>query len=649
MKEGRRDAPSISGHLESDRMDQQLLQTRAVFAPETVNESDRSVEVVWTTGASVLRRGLSGPYYEELDMSPSSIRMDRLNSGAPLLNSHRSDNLSDVIGVVERAWLDGDVGKARVRFSARDEVASIFEDVRSGVLRNLSVGYAVYKTERVEKDGETPTLRAVDWEPMEISVVPVGADPSAQVRAEEALSLHLQEPEEDKQPMEETRELEVAAAEPAPAIRNNAEDIQAAIAAERSRVNKIRNSVRAAGLPENLADELAASGASFTEASERIFAEMSTVEREAPTVQHVSVGVEHSEKRMEAMGAALAARTGNGEWNDAAREYAGSSLFDMAREMVELKGSSTRGLDRMEIAARALHSTSDFPILLSNTANKSLTAAYQAAPQTFRPLVRVVSVPDFKEVSRISLAGRPSLEKVNEGGEFKRGTLDEAQETYKIATYGKVLAVTRQTIINDDLDGLSRIPALFGRAAADLESDLVWGIINSNPTMGDGRSLFQAANHKNLASSGAALSIASVGAARKAVRLQKDLSGNRINIQPEYLVVPAELEVAAQQFLAPGNQYQASTVDGATGPNIFGGAFSLIVEPRLDDSSTTAWYMAASPAQLDMIELAYLQGRTGPVTEQRVGFDVDGLEIKVRLDVGAAVLDYRGFYKNPGA
>ena len=303
----------------------------------------------------------------------------------------------------------------------------------------------------------------------------------------------------------------------------------------------------------------------------------------------------------------------------------------------------------MEVSQRALHSTSDFPILLSNTANKSLVAAYNAAPQTFRPLVRTVSVPDFKTVSRVSLAGKPNLEVVNEGGEFKRGSLDEAQETYSIKTYGKVLAVTRQTIVNDDLDGLGRIPSLFGRAAADLESDLVWGLITANGTMGDGRALFQAANHANLASSGGALSIATVGAARKSIRLQKDLSGNRINIQPESLIVPAALEVTAQQFLAPGNQYQANAVSGATGPNIFGGAFNLIVEPRLDDNSATAWYMASSPSQLDMIELAYLQGRSGPFTEQRVGFDVDGLELKVRLDVGAAVLDYRGLYKNAGA
>jgi len=632
-----------------------LLFTRGQFTPATYDADERTVELIWSTGAPVQRRGLSGPFIEELDMSPSSIRMDRLNSGAPLLNSHRSGDLSDVLGVVTRAWIDEEKneGRALVQFSAREEVSPIISDVQSGVLRNISVGYATHSVEkRSNEDTEIPILRATDWEPMEISLVPVGADPASQIRAEEALSKNLIDLNNQEANMEQQSEQREEATVETPVVessRISADEVQAAIASERTRSNKIRSSVRAAGLPDKLADELSESGVDFATASERIFDALRQKEEKAPTTQHVEVTTGHNEKRYECMGAALQARTGSGEWTDAAKEYRGSSLLDLAKEALILKGESVRGMDGMEVSQRALHSTSDFPLLLSNTANKSLVAAYEAAPQTFRPLVRTVSVPDFKTVSRVSLAGKPNLEVVNEGGEFKRGSLDEAQETYSIKTYGKVLAVTRQTIVNDDLDGLGRIPSLFGRAAADLESDLVWGLITANGTMGDGRALFQTANHANLASSGGALSIATVGAARKAIRLQKDLSGNRINIQPESLIVPAALEVTAQQFLAPGNQYQANAVSGSTGPNIFGGAFNLIVEPRLDDNSATAWYMASSPSQLDMIELAYLQGRSGPFTEQRVGFDVDGLELKVRLDVGAAVLDYRGLYKNAGA
>ena len=130
-------------------MSETNLTTRAVFVPETVDNDERTIDVVWTTGARVARSGIDGPYYEELSMKPKDIRMDRLNLGAPLLNSHSAADLSDVIGVVERAWIDEEKneGRATVRFSKREAVNDIFQDVSDGLLRNISVGYRIWKTD----------------------------------------------------------------------------------------------------------------------------------------------------------------------------------------------------------------------------------------------------------------------------------------------------------------------------------------------------------------------------------------------------------------------------------------------------------------------------------------------------------------------
>ena len=270
-------------------MSEQLLQTRAMFAPETADADARTVEVVWTTGARVARNSYDGPFYEELSMEPSSIRMDRLNAGAPLLNSHSASNLSDVVGVVERAWLIGNEGRAVVRFSSRDEVAPIWQDESSGIIRNISVGYRVWKYERVE-EGDTPVMRAVDWEPHELSLVPIPADAGAQVRSEEPPTLEPKPAEKDSS-MDDTRELEVAPAEApkAEARAASPEDIQAAIAAERRRVAEIRRTVRAAGLDEALADQLTSDGASIEAARAAVIDKM--VEREAatPTRTHIQV------------------------------------------------------------------------------------------------------------------------------------------------------------------------------------------------------------------------------------------------------------------------------------------------------------------------------------------------------------------------
>ena len=115
-----------------------MLSTRAAVQPQTFNEDSRTVDLVWTTGAQVRRYDwMDGPYLEELSLNPNAVRMDRLNTGAPLLANHNSSSLENVIGVVERAWIDGNQGKATVRFSDRPDVQPIINDVKTGILRNI--------------------------------------------------------------------------------------------------------------------------------------------------------------------------------------------------------------------------------------------------------------------------------------------------------------------------------------------------------------------------------------------------------------------------------------------------------------------------------------------------------------------------------
>ena len=619
----------------------ELLQTRAMFAPETVNAEARTVEVVWTTGARVARYGIEGSYMEELSMDQRSIRMDRLNAGAPLLNSHSAIQLSDVVGVVERAWLAGNEGRAVVRFSSRDDVTPIFNDVRDGIIRNISVGYRVWKYERVD-EGDTQVMRAVDWEPHELSLVPIPADAGAQVRSEEPPTVH-NEPEKDISPMDDTRELEVAAPE-APVAQDRAassnEDFQAVIAAERRRVAEIRRSVRAAGLDDSLAETLSENGASIDEARKLIIDKMVEREAQAPTRAHVQVTADEGTKRSECMTATLEARCGLRQWDDQARAYGHSSLMDMAKDALVRSGASLVGMSKSEIAGRAMHSTSDFPLLLSNIARKSLAAAYEAEQQTFRPLARQRNLPDFKPVYELEIAGQITPEPLLEGGEYKAATVQEQQSSWRIYTYGKKIAVTRQLIINDDLDALSRIPQMIGRGMSLFESNEVWKLITSNGAMSyDNKALFHN-DHKNQGSG--AIGVTGISDARKALRTQKDIAGNRINLRPRFLVIPTALETAAQTFLSPIQPTKNSDV------NIFTGSLSLIVEPRLDDASEQVYYVTASPEQIDMIAFGYLDGEAGPQVETVNERDPDGTVIYARLDFGATLLNHRGFYKSTG-
>jgi len=152
-----------------------------VVRSATISSVDeRTIAVRWTSGAIVRRRDQRGFYDEELAVGADNVRLGRLNAGAPFLNSHESGKLSDIIGAVVpgSARMDGGFGFAQVRLSARPEVAGFVQDIRDGIIRNVSVGYRLHATE-ADDTREVPLVRVVDWEPLEISAVAIPADPAA--------------------------------------------------------------------------------------------------------------------------------------------------------------------------------------------------------------------------------------------------------------------------------------------------------------------------------------------------------------------------------------------------------------------------------------------------------------------------------------
>jgi hypothetical protein len=627
-----------------------MQQRDAAFQPATLNEDTRTVELVWSTGAKVRRYDWwEDRYYdEELSLDAAHVRLDRLNAGAPLLKDHRA-SLDNIIGVVERAWLQDGEGRALVRFDAREEAAQIMASVKDGILRNISVGYSVRKYEVIKEEGAVDVYRATDWEPAELSFVAIPADAAAQVRSApesdaprtECVFINRAQPANPKEPS--MGDQENPAGTP---VEINADQVRAeATAAERARMSEISALCQRHNAP--LADKLINDGATVEQARAAVLEHLAARDTAAPTrspMGHIETVRDEADTRRAAVENALLHRAAPGRHRlEAGREFRGMSLLEIGRSLLEANGISTRGMDKLQLAQRAMHGTSDFPAILANVANNTLRAAYEAAPQTYRPFSRQATAPDFKQIQRSQVGDAPSLKKVNEHGEFTYGTIGEGKETYQLATYGRIIAITRQTIINDDLGAFTDMPAKFGRAAADLESDIVWGIITGNPAMADGVALFHA-DHGNLAAAAAALDIAPLGLARTAMRKQTSLDGRVINVTPRFLLVPAALEVKAQQYTS-----SAYVSAKSTDINPFAGALVPIVEPRLDAASATAWYLAADPAQIDTLEYCYLDGNEGVYIETRNGFEVDGMEIKARLDFAAKAIDHRGLFKNAGA
>ncbi len=597
-----------------------LLTRRATLAPATADPEARTVEVIWSTGAPVRRRDMEGPYIERLSLAPAAVDLSRLE-GASVLDAHRQTAVRDVLGSVRSAAVDGKRGTALIQFSARPEVEPVWQDVLAGILRHVSVGYSVEDwAETTENSARV--LTAVRWTPHEISLVPTPADPGAHIRMETEMKDTATREAADTAPTTETR------------AEANAE---------------IRSIARIAGLDQSWIDGQIDGGADPDTARRAAFEALA--QRSAPAIRTEQVRVEMGESqddpalRARQMGEALYARINPGhELSEPARRYAYSTPVDMAKELLTLRGESTMALSPASLVTRALHTTSDFPIILGDTVGRVLRDAYQTAPSGIRRLGRQTTARDFRAVNKIMLGEAPLLEKLNEHGEIKAGTMAEAREAYKVETWARKIGITRQVLVNDDLGAFADLARRMGQAAAETEARILVTLLEAGsgngPTMSDGKTLFHA-DHGNKAGTGAAISDATLSAARLALRTQKGIEDRTIRVTPRNLLVPPALETTAEKWLASIAPATAADV------NPFSGALSLVVEPRL--SSATRWYVTADPGEIDGLEFAYLSGAEGPQVESRSGWDVDGVEIRVILDFGAGFIDHRGWFMNAGA
>ena len=326
------------------------------------------------------------------------------------------------------------------------------------------------------------------------------------------------------------------------------------------------------------------------------------------------------------------------------------SMRELARASLTERGILVATLNPMQMVGMAFtHGSSDFGQILLDIAGKSVLSGWEEAPETFQLWTKKGQLSDFKTSSRVGLGEFPSLREVRPGAEYKHITLSDRGEPITLATYGELFSITRQAIINDDLSLLSDVPYKMGQAARATIGDLVYAVLTSPPKMRDGKSLFDASRKNNAAGPASELSIASMIIGKTAMASQKtQVEGGKartLNIRPAYVLTPVALEDRANQLINSASVPGADANSGIINP--IRGFAKVIGEPRLDDNSSTAWYMAAKQGS-DTIEVAYLNGIDTPYVEQQNGFSVDGVASKVRIDAGVAPSDFRGLYSAAG-
>lgn len=608
---------------------------------EASPSAPRTAVATFYTGVPIARFDFfDGPYTLEFSMAGADFA--RFNAGAPVQRNH-SDDLADQVGVVERAWIADGKALAQIRFSERPDVDALWEDVRAGIVRNVSMQATLLEVEDRTTRGGAKTLRAKKWLPTALAIVPVGADPGAQF-----VALSNRETREcvylggimDTDDTEDTTT-------PTPEEKTDEKRRKAALVRE-ARIHRLAKAFERGDLwaVRMIDTDLSADEIAELAAEER-------AKRAPKTVNDIGFGFDHDApaSRIERLALGLAARARGGAPDDAGREFYEFTLADAAAECLALGGRRAYGRRPGMAEVRLALTTADYPNLLANTAQKLLLPQYEAAQPTYRLLAARRDLPDFKTASVLKAGDFPVPLQVGEAGEIQLGSFSEAKDTYALATYGRRLLFSLQSLVNDDLNAFARVMADYATRLADLENSIWFSLLTTasgaGPTLGDGGALFNATavttagGHANLTSSGTAISVDSLGVGRAAIQKQTSLDGLKLNITPRYLLASPDKRTLAEQHVT------AITPPAAASANPFASRLEVLSDANL--TSANPWYLFADPARNPVSVYGYLQGQAGPDVATRAGFEVLGVEMRVAMHFGCAFVDFRGAYRNAGA
>lgn len=654
----------------------ELFTRTATLDCRAVEDSTKQYEISFSSEAPYLR--WNGP--EILAHTADAVDLSLLQNGGSLLFSHGLDPIFGrlPVGKIVRVWLDETAHKCRAVIELDDEDEQgkrLAHKLEKGMLSGVSVGYRVaawmeLRSGQTSTDGRFtgPAHIAVKWTPHEISLEPTPADTTVGL----GKSIEMQEQEETEMPLrtEVTNgagsAVQQAAAplqgehavQQAAALQDerSAQPVQdntaaQAVSAERTRMLEIGGLCRSFGVEEQTMEEYIRSGSSVDAVRaaivERMQAQSGPVQ--AGTRGDVQLVKDELDRVRAAAVDGLLLRSANMVAQPApgADSFRGMSLQQIAVECLARGGErQANRLSKDELFRRSLTPNGAFVSVMAEVANRVVLGAHQAAQTTFQLWTSKGSASDFRPTDYYEISEGGELVQVPENGELKEAKLsDKAIATRRLLTFGRKISFTRQLFINDDIGLVTRTLQSFALAFARGTNRAVYALLGENPTMKDGQTLFSA-GHGNLGS-GAAISTASFSAARKAMRTQKDLSGNvTLNIAPAFVLCSAADEVAVQTLL-----HSLADPSGSNSGvvNVFRNSMQPVIDAELDvDNGAQPYYFAANPTLTPTIEVAYLNGNEAPTVESQVGFETLGITFRVFGDRAVTLLGYRGLYKNPG-
>lgn len=659
-------------------MEKKLYRNLGIECTATSEENPRTIEFSFSSEkpAKRYRRDKKNKLveYEEILLHESEENMDfsRLRAAGSLLYNHDSNQ---VIGRIDDVYYDALNKKCRCRATFDEDYESykIMDKVKSGSIKGVSFGYIINDFE-LRKENKVEKLLATKWTPYEITITPIPLDENVgigrsleggieemeekeEIRSEEEGKKKEDSKEESKKydekesdnnaaKEEEAEKKEEKSSEKCKKSGERELDIEMSMAKnEKQRCLDITKLCRSFNIANERVEEFIEGDKTLDEVRAILLDEFKEKKR-GLEVGGVEVTGNGRDNFTRDITSALMVKAGYGEGNEKEeiRNMAGMRFRDIAIQSLRLDGIDGIRMGDDELFQRALTPSGAFVSIMDNTVNKSMAKAYQAAPTTFQEWTTKGSVSNFKptRVYRISEAGE--LTKMSENAEFKFDEMKDEGVTTSVATFGTGWGLTRQALINDDLDIVTKIPAAHVVAAKRGINKLVYETLASNPTIYDGQKLFSS-EHNNEGTAGA-ISVESIAKFREILRKQKDLGEKQVlNIPLKYIIVPATLETLAEQVLL-----SAADINGAHSGviNPLKNKFKIISDAELDQYSEKSYYGAADKNIAEGIRVSYLNGKEEPTLESKVAFNRLGINYRIFIDYGVDVIDYRAFAMNAG-
>lgn len=613
----------------------------AEVAPMSFSQDDGSVGFIAYAGAVVDRYDwtTNTTYKMQLAVTPEAIDLTRFDGGAaPLLDSHCDSEAGDVLGVVlpgSIEIMDGQL-RCRVKLSVNPDNAGIVADVAAGVLRNCSVGFDILASEVVEATPTTPKLVTVTrWQPFELSLVPVAADPRAQ-SFNKATEGQIMDNKQIATPVD----VEALRAEGA--------------RAERERLAAIDTAARATAAPADVVAKLKSDGVTADDARRQLLeraAAASDAVATAPAARF-EVGPTATEKLRAGVVNALLHKANPGKQAFAlsaeGQRFGTRRAVDIARLYLAAAGHDVDHLNDTRAIQRAFfsHTTSDLPDLLGDAIGKSLLQAYAELPAQYQAFAAQVPFSGLYDYKPVIMSGVGALSDIPEASDYPIASLSESQETISQEKGGQIVSISMEMLLKDNLDALSRLPAAQAAAARRREHVKIAALFSPNSnhgkTMADGVAWFNSAHSNLIASGGGAPTAARLDATELLIANQTGLDGQKLGLEGAVIVVPRALRNTTEALFSP--RYVPTTSTNALTPS----QQSMSVATFNWLASDVIWYVFANPAICPTIVYGY-PDNTDPLSlSLEDSFNNDCRKYKVTHWFGCGIADYRGSAMNPG-